>query len=310
MSELHKRGIHKASLLKSMQDGKLSNLLNLVGKNKDFAVLIRDDYFNVYHRGGNVANVSSDNSVKFDMQYFRQHRNHADEDLTFMSEQINNAVDLFKNGQYQAYLDLIVPAMNNYFRLGFKSDEEKETQHQLCVNNTFESSSEFTIIDLEYEVSTESKFAYCGKRTTKKSGKPKPRFDIVTVRKSDGKICIMELKKGTKALENKSGIGEHAESFEHTVGFSKERQKLFVDEMKGVLNQMKSLHLINENVEILHDEVEYMFVFQEKNSDRTANQVQVFREKMASEFRKYNIQNDYQAIELHDGDYTLRYNRL
>lgn len=310
MSELHKRGIHKPSLLKSMQDGKLSNLLNLVSKNKNFAVLLRDDYFNVYYRGGNVAKVSSDNSVKFDMQYFRQHRNYADEDFTFMSEQINSAVSLFKNGQYQAYLDLIVPAMNNYFRLGFKSDEEKESQHQLCINNTFDSSSEFTILDLEYEVSTESQFAYCGKRTTKNNGKPKPRFDIVTVRKSDGKICIMELKKGTDALENKSGIGEHAESFEFTVGFSKEKEKMFVDEMRGVLNQMKSLHLINENVEILSDEVEYMFVFQEKNSEKTRNQVQVFREAKQNEFRKYDIKNDYQAIELHDGDYTLRNNRL
>ncbi len=310
MSKLHKRGIHKSSLLKSMQDGKLSHFLYLLSKNKDYVVLLRDDYFNVYYQGGNVAKVKGINSVEFDKQYFRQHTKKSDEDYNLINGQIDKATIFFKKGQYQEYLDLIIPAMDNYFALGLKSDEEKESQHQLCVNNTFESSSEFTILDLEYEVSSESEFSYCGKRTTKKNGKPKPRFDIVTVRKSDGKICIMELKKGTGALVNKSGIGEHAESFEFTVGFSKEKEKLFVDEMRGVLNQMKTLHLINNNIEILHDEVEYIFVFQEKKSEKTVNQVQVFRDKKQCEFRKYDIKNDYQAIELHDGDYILRANRL
>lgn len=310
MSELHKRGIHKPTLLRSMQDGKLSKLLNIVSNNENYVVLLRDDYFNVYYQGGNVAKVNGINSVEFDKQYFRQHKNKSDEDYNVINSQIDKATRLFKKGQYQEYLDLIIPAMENYFALGLKSDEEKKSQHQLCIKNSFESSSEYTILDLEYEVSTESKFAYCGKRTTKKNSKPQPRFDIVAVRKSDGKICILEFKKGTKALENKSGLGEHAESFEFTVGFSKEKEKLFVEEMRGVLKQMKTFHLINSSVEILHDEVEYMFVFQEKNSEKTVNQVQVFRDKKKKEFRKYHISNDYQAIELHDDDYILRKNRL
>ena len=87
----------------------------------------------------------------------------------------------------------------------------------------------------------------------------------------------------------------------------KKKEKLFVDEMRFVLTQMKSLDLIDKRVTINSDEVEFMFVFQENNKENTTtNQVKVFRETMNEEFRKYNITKRYQTIELHDGDYTLR----
>jgi len=57
MSSYYQRGIHKASLLKSMRTGTLRNLLDIVRTNKDYVVLLRDDRFNVYYRGGNVAKV-------------------------------------------------------------------------------------------------------------------------------------------------------------------------------------------------------------------------------------------------------------
>jgi hypothetical protein len=207
---------------------------------------------------------------------------------------------------------MIIPAMNHYFDSDLKGDEEKESQHQLSINNTYESASEYTILDLEYQVSVNSKFHYCGKpKYRKETSIPRPRFDIVTIRKKDGRICIMELKKGTKALENKSGLGEHAESYEKTIGLSKTTEKLFVEEMRTVLKQMKELGLIDKRVSIHSDEVEYLFVFQMNNNEtKTYNQVQVFREKMDKELRKYEINNTYRTIELQDGDYTLRNNHL
>ena len=312
MSNYYQRGIHKASLFKSMSTGTLRNLLDIVRTNKDYVVLLRDDYFNVYYRGGNVAEVRSDKSVDFDKQYFRQHQDKAKEDYDLIND-IAFTKALFKDGRYNEYMAKVIPAMNHYFELELKGDEEKESQHQLCISNTYGSSSEFTILDLEYQVSVRSKFAYCGERRCGKNHDsiPSPRFDIVTVRKSDGKICIMELKKGTKALEGESGLGEHAESFESTVGHSKEKEKLFVEEMRYVLKQMKSLGLIDKRVSINSDEVEYMVVFQENRKEtETPNQVKVFRDKMKEEFRKYKITKQYQTIELHDGDYSLRNNHL
>ena len=285
MSSFYQRGIHKASLFKSMNSGSLKRLLNIVREDDNYVVLLRDDYFNVYYRGGNVAKVTGDKSVDFDKEYFRQHKDKSKEDYDQIEENIIRAKRLFKDGHYKDYLDMIIPAMNNYFSLGLKGDEEKESQHQLSINNTYESLSEYMILDLEYGVSIKSKFSYCGKRRCgkKRNSIPKPRFDIVTIRKKDGKICIMELKKGTKALRNISGLGEHAESFEHTVGFSKEREECFVKEMRFVLEQMKTLCLINESVEIRSNEVEYLFVFQENDKQSTPNQAKVFRETMKEE---------------------------
>ncbi len=313
MSNYYQRGIHKEPLFKSMSSGILKELLDIIRKNKDFVVLLRDDYFNVYYRGGNVAKVSGNKSVDFDKQYFRQHKDKTKEDYDLVNEQIASTKVLFKEGKYNEYLAKVIPAMNHYFDLNLKGDEEKESQHQLCISNTYDSPSEYIILDLEYGVSVRSKFAYCGERRCgkKQDSIPRPRFDIVTVRKADGKICIMELKKGTKALKDKSGLGEHAESYENTVGNSKEKEKLFVEEMRFVLEQMKSLGLIDKRVTINSDEVDYMFVFQEnKKETKISNQVSVFRDKMNEEFRKYNITKQYQTIELHDGDYTLRNSHL
>lgn len=313
MSTFYQRGIHKAALRKSMQSKELKRLLDIVRLDKNFVVFLRDDYFNVYYRGGNVAKVESAKSVQFDKEYFREHKNKEEEDYSFINKRIEEATALFKAGRYQEYLNMIIAAMEHYFELGLKNGEEKESQHQLCVNNTFESASEYILLDVEYMVSIKSKFAYCGKRRCGKDfdSIPRPRFDIIAIRKADGKICIMELKKGTKALTKKSGIGEHAESFENTVGYSKEREKFFVDEMRSVLSQMKDLNLIDNRIEILSDEVEYMFVFQENSKElNTANQVQVFRDTMKKELQREGLTKEYPVIELRDKEYSLRNNRL
>lgn len=54
-----------------------------------------------------------------------------------------------------------------------------------------------------YEVSSRSKFKYRGiDRVGKNKGSlPTPRYDIMAIRKSDGKLCIMELKKRNECVE-------------------------------------------------------------------------------------------------------------
>ena len=45
MSSFYQRGIHKASLFKSMNSGSLKRLLNIVREDDNYVVLLRDDYF-------------------------------------------------------------------------------------------------------------------------------------------------------------------------------------------------------------------------------------------------------------------------
>lgn len=69
----YKRGLG-AKLMNYLSQKPLSNFVNKVCNNQDLTIQIRDDYFNVYYLGGNVAKVMSPNSVDVDLNYFRKRR--------------------------------------------------------------------------------------------------------------------------------------------------------------------------------------------------------------------------------------------
>ena len=176
---------------------------------------------------------------------------------------------LFKKGLFSDYIDTVKSAMKYYWDnvLEGKGVAEKMAQHQICILNT--NQTEYTVIDLEYQVSTESIFKYRGKRKTKSGGLPSPRFDIVAIRNSDHRLCVIELKKGTKALKDPSGVQEHAESFVHTIGFDKKTKNAFLSEMNDVLQMKKKLKLIDEIVFIDTTlEPEFLYAYQNNPNEQ------------------------------------------
>ena len=58
--------------------------------------------------------------------------------------------------------------------LNGKGVEEKKAQHLLCLRNQYKL-SDYTIIDLEYQVSKRSEFKYCGDKRTPAGKIPSPR---------------------------------------------------------------------------------------------------------------------------------------
>ncbi len=64
------RGIHKPKVIASLKRGKLREMLDIINNDNDLDVQIRNDYLNIYYKGGNIAKVNSENSVEFDMFYF------------------------------------------------------------------------------------------------------------------------------------------------------------------------------------------------------------------------------------------------
>ena len=71
------RGLHSTiwvNLLNRETDNnesKLKGLIFEVKNDKDLVIQIREDYFNVYYKGGNLAKVASENSFQFDSNYFK-----------------------------------------------------------------------------------------------------------------------------------------------------------------------------------------------------------------------------------------------
>lgn len=269
MSKFFKRGIHNKKFLYEIENGSLKPLVELVNSNEDLVLQIRDDYFNVYYQGGNVAKVTSSKSVDFDENYFRTHIEKSKENWEEIKKKRQTTMALFKKGLFSDYIDTVKSAMKYYWDnvLEGKGVAEKMAQHQICILNT--NKTEYTVIDLEYQVSTESIFKYRGKRKTKSGGLPSPRFDIVAIRNSDHRLCVIELKKGTKALKDPSGVQEHAESFVHTIGFDKKTKNAFLSEMNDVLQMKKKLKLIDEIVFIDTTlEPEFLYAYQNNPNEQ------------------------------------------
>lgn len=314
MSKFYKRGIHKSAFLNEMKNGVLKPLIELVKSNEDLVLQIRDDYFNVYYQGGNVAKVLSSQSVDLDKNYFRTHSEKSEENWNDIKKNRQDAMDIFKKGLFRDYIDIVQSAMKFYWEdvLNGKGVAEKKAQHQICILNTAQ--TDYTVIDLEYQVSKESVFKYQGKRRTKTGNLPSPRFDIVAIRNSDHRLCVIELKKGTKALKDPSGVQEHAESYTNTIGKNKNTKYAFLKEMNDVLKTKRDLKLIDEEVyidETLEPEFLYAYQYNPSDEDKNGNILDFEMQKRYFKYyqnykKKDNFAKDKKIIWLDENCYLLK----
>ena len=290
------RGIHREQFLDSLTSRKLKTMLDAINKDNDLDVQIRNNYLNIYYDGGNIAKVSSENSVFFEKNYFYTDKNNPTKDIDramteILTRKKKELIIKFKEGNYEAYFKEAKEVMKDWFEANPK--EERKEQHRLSIENRY-GNSDYTIIDLEYQVSIKSEF-FCTFVPEGKSKPKNPRFDIIAVNKA-GKLCVIELKKGTGALGNTYGLKEHYECYEHSIG---RNHKPFMDEMQNLLRQKQCFGLIDKRLEILSDEPEFMFAYSyatydEELEDRT--------------FEKYyeKLQEKPHVIKLNKGSWALK----
>ena len=304
------RGLHSSDWADSLgKDGNLHGLIEIVRHDKDLVLEIRDDYFNIYYKGGNMLKVMSENSFQFDYNYFK-----GDPELSADNKKEDRKgkrkkllESLKKSRDYKDFVSQMKTIMDSYWNWLKKeknrSLEEKNVQHELCISNTEE--SDYTIIDLEYQVSTENScpFKY-QKSGTKYEGrfvsdnKTSPRFDIIAVRNRDHQLCVIELKKGIDAIYGLSGIGDHADSFEGSI----ERDpKAFLEEIKGVVEDKKNMKLLSEDFFISDSAPEFIFAYSYNDDSLTKEQQE---EKFIEEWKRSRC-DKYKIIFLDEGCYTL-----
>ena len=280
------------------KDGKLGGLIEMVKNDDELVLQIRDDYFNVYYKGGNLLKVSSENSFQFDYNYYK-------------CEIGLDTQDQRKTRDYKAFIADMKKLMDKYWkwlkRVHNRILHEKDTQHALCISNT--ESTDYTIIDLEFQVSTRKDCIYHyepssiprhpGVDVYEKS----PRFDIIAVRNSDHRLCVIELKNGLDALVGKSGIGDHADSFEGSIGKNPLAELTFTKEMEKVVSDKKRLKLLSDDFYI--DEklpIEFIYAYAFKSEDE--NEKKVERDSFIREQEKASCMN-YKVIYLNKSDFTL-----
>jgi len=251
------RGIHNKKFAESLMNGKLRQMLIAISNDKDLDVQIRKNYLNIYYQGGNIARVNSEKSVEFDKFYFYldmktiPKKYLGQDQIDKLTAKRDLLISKFKAGNYEAYFENAKEIMDKWFKVNPKP--ERLEQHKLSIENQY-NKSDYTIIDLEYEVSILCDFA-CSYIPNKKDKPKKPRFDIIAINKQ-GKLCVIELKKGIKALGNTSGLKEHWDCYQQSIGRNHQR---FMSEMKNLLKQKQDFNLIDKQVEINSPIPEFLF---------------------------------------------------
>jgi len=252
------RIISSKELWRKLTAGEYKEIIEFASKRKnDLDVQIRDNYLNIYYRGGNLLRIHP-RRLFFDEFYFHrgaktlrktsliERANSGDKKCVALWNSYKKQRDcmlniLKKNGGMEEYSTKMKEVMDEW-ELDLHdidiSHDEKNEQQQISMNNR--GTTSYTVVDLEYAVSRTSSFHYNGKLDKKV-----PRFDIIAVDKK-GQLYVIELKTGLGAIDNNSGIGPHMECFNHTIG--RDRENLFMNEMTELLEQKKDLRLIDNSV--------------------------------------------------------------
>ncbi len=236
-------------------------------------IQIREDYFNVYYKGGSLCRINSKNSIRFDEMYFYHEpcrslggerlpsicvkgnkdntRNHVI--YNSLMDKRREIIRRFKDGDYSYYFTEAKKAMGMYWESTNRSHGEKKDQQDICLHNKKIKDSRYTILDVEFEVSENSDYAYVGSLNKKN-----PRFDFIAIDNKLGQLVIIELKTGTRSLYNDCGLREHYICFNDTIV---RKPAVFLLEMKALLKQKQDLGLLPKELIIKVEEVRFAFAF-------------------------------------------------
>ena len=254
-----KRKISNEKFWKNLTKGEYKEIIDFASQREnELDVQIRDNYLNIYYQGGNLLRVHP-RSLYFDEFYF--HRGAKDMRKTHLIDKCKKGdkaciarwedyknrrkemLDILKERGMATYCKEMKRIMKEWeadlHTIGISHDE-KNAQQQISMNNR--GATDYTVVDLEYAVSTTSNFKYNGDSTKKV-----PRFDLIAVDKS-GQLYVIELKTGLKAIDGNSGIRAHMDCFEHSIG--RDSKNDFINEMNELLRQKQELKLIDKNVRI------------------------------------------------------------
>ena len=214
----------------SLSKGILSPVLKLVKNDLTLCLEIREDYINIYYRGGNILRIKNEESfysVFFDAKYLTRHT------IKIPTATLKKPKDVTK------WIDAI-PYLKHEMDLWFGKHpkDEREFQQLVVRENNFGGSAKSTdyfICDIEY-------------------ANADGRFDLIAVfwpssgseRKNNKDIGIsfIEMKYLDHALKGKAGLKKHIQDMDSFLSVPGRLNSL-KDEMQAVFNQMLDLKLIH-----------------------------------------------------------------
>jgi hypothetical protein len=249
------RGLSQ-QFVRDLHDGVLAPLLQRVRSDTSLDMEIRQEYLNIYYRGGNILKVSKDKKGEGYSAFFKTSYG-----PRIASRLPSNHISSVSDAE--AWLNEI-PVLKDTMDLwfgGHPKDERAAQQLVIHENNVspWAGGTDYFIVDIEYA-------NHIG-----------ARFDLVALRwDSDAtvrrlqkhclpKLTAIEMKTGDGALKGKAGLLQHYQHWEDFFA-SPSQLDAFKREMLGVFKQKRELGLIsalsdnaNEVVKVA-DDVDVIFL--------------------------------------------------
>lgn len=288
------RGYFSPSFYDKLTKGIWKPLMELIAHDPELDVQIRNNYINVYYKGGNLLEIKS-KGYEFDPHYFYN------EDLDFYSKNIpitfiekinagkeikkkrNNKdiipdkiladkiikeiktreielLDYFKSGRFREYIAVAKQAMDSW-RKNNKRNERKDQHYISLSNRSFSSSNNIVVIDLEFKLSkkkSQHKYNNTGKN---------PTFDIIGIDEK-GQLYIIELKENMEAdgPNKKANVEDHLSDFEKSIGDDIERDfNLEIAQLIHVKNELGLLSL--KDIKVKMDKPIFAISYSGDNED-------------------------------------------
>lgn len=233
----------------------LNRILEAVKADETLCLEIRNNFINIYYRGGNIMKITED-----------KERYTAEFDTNYIVNKGNMPKLSFKKplnfGDVTNWLSAI-PFLKHQMDISGKLKKEREFQQLLLRENNFKGTAKGTdyfICDIEYDNSADARFdlvaAYWPSSSTERKNNKNVGLAFIEMKYMDG------------ALKDEAGIIDHIlklkKYLEHTdLGFLEE-------EMKVVFYQKQYLELIDnqKHIEQFSDrKPEYIFVFANHDPD-------------------------------------------
>lgn len=221
------------AFMSSLLTGNLSILLNKVKSDDTLCLAIRENYINIYYRGGNILRVIQNGKEyfpKFDLKYC----NHKYDILPY-KDKIKNCISI------EDYIDCI-PFIKAEMDLWFYEHPKSEREYQQIIyrdNNSgpIANDTDYFIADIEYANSeNRSRFDLIGIKWLSNSASRKHAASPI--------LALMEFKYGDSAISGGAGLVKH---FMDIRRFIKSRQNYesLCSEVEEILNQNQKLGLLN-----------------------------------------------------------------
>ncbi len=238
-------------------DGALRWLLDRAQTDRTVCLELRDEYINVYYRGGGLLKVdrtaAGSARFSFDTQYFQG----ADIELPQPTD----------TDGWRAIVPQLKDAIDRY--TGKQSLEREFQQLVVWTNNMWRASAgannntDYFMCDLEYDNRANARFDMVGVHW--------PSNSQARQQRNDRKLALIEMKYGSKALTGSAGLAKHAEDILTFVSDAAQ-WSAFAEEMAVVFEQKVELGLIAfpNSVESFADRPEVLFLLAEYDPDTTA----------------------------------------